>query len=64
MPAKPERHLCANTAALQWHAEIAHLKMTLSPDQVIEAPSPRYSRNDFVPELSLNWRTRAEWPAH
>jgi G3E family GTPase len=41
---------------LQWHqAEIAHLKMTLSPDQAIGGTIAALSlvRNDFVPELSL-----------
>ena len=42
MPAKSERHLGADTAApAVAEAEIAHLKMTLSPDQALEAPSPR-----------------------
>ena len=41
---------------LQWHqAEIAHLKMTLSPDQAIGGAIAAISlvHNDFVPELSL-----------
>jgi hypothetical protein len=40
-------------------AEIAHLKMTLSPDQRIGGAIAAISvvRNDLVPELSLNWKT-------
>ena len=43
------------------HAEVAHLKMTLSPDGGLEEIAAiNLVRNDFVPELSL----RLEEPAH
>jgi hypothetical protein len=37
------------------HAEVAHLKMTLSPDNALggEIAAINLVRNDFVPELSL-----------
>ena len=53
---------------LQSHeAEIAHLKMTLSPDQAIGGAIAAMSlvRNDFVPELSLELEdSGAERTAH
>ena len=48
---------------LQSHkAEIAHLKMTLSPDQAIGGAIAAMSlvRNDFVPELSLELEDRVQ----
>lgn len=48
------RTLCGEIQARLGNAEIAHLKMTLSPDQGLgDVAVVNLVRNDFVPELSI-----------
>ena len=50
----------AQQRLLARQAEVAHLKMTLSPDGGLfgEIAAVNLVRNDFVPELSLSWKVQ------